>query len=237
MKNEWKGLLDEAFYAPEPERKRAFLKGLRPREIGMAEMLLTQVRYIGLSVWIVAGLILVLAILGSAMHADRTEEWIPVIIPFLAGVSVLETRKSGRCRMTELEMVTRFSLRSVLFARMTILGILCLLLLCVSAPIVAAAFGGRTVITAMHILIPYLVTTSISLAVERSAWGRKLEYASLAVAALISVLMIWMQSYDPAMVQKYADIIENWGLLIVLFLTAVTVWEQVRTIHFAEVPA
>ena len=70
--------------------------------------------------------------------------------------------------------------------------------------------------------------------VERSSWGRKLEYASLAVSSLISVFIIWMQSYDPAMVQKYIEAIDNWGVFIVILLAATTVFEQYKTINCME---
>ena len=234
MKNEWKDLLNEAFYAPEPQNKQAFLKNLRPRKVSTFEMLLEQVRYIRLSVWIMAIAIIAFAISGSIMHVEETEELIPVIMPFLAGVSVLETGKSRKCGMTELEMVTRFSLRSVIFARMLILGILYLLILCITSPVIAAAFGGKTVATAVHILIPYLVTMSISLMIERSKWGRKSEYTSLAVSSLISLFTIWTQSYDPTMVRKYAEAIDNWGILIVILLATTTVFEQYKTINYME---
>lgn len=234
MKNELKDALNIAFYAPEPKNKQEFLKNIRPREVSIPEMLLQQVRYIRLSVWAISLGFIAFALIGSWLQLSETDELIPVLMPFLAVVSVLENRRSKKYGMTELEMVTRFSLRSVIFARMIILGVAFLLILVITAPVVATAFGGEIIVTAVHMLIPYLLTMIISLQVERSSLGRKLEYGSLSVAALIAVSMIWMRNLDTALINRYAQIIRNWGFLIVIILAAVTVYEQWRTLRGVE---
>ena len=234
MKNELKDALNIAFYAPKPKNKQEFLKNIRPRQVSTLEMLLQQVRYIRMSVWVVSFAFIAFALIGSWMQLPETDELIPVLMPFLAVVSVLENRRSKRFGMTELEMVTRFSLRSVIFARMIILGAAYLILLFITAPVITFAFGGETHVTAVHMLIPYLITMIISLQVERSILGRKLEYGSISVAALISVSMIWMRNLDTALINRYAQIIRNWGFLIVIILAAVTVYEQWRTLRGVE---
>ncbi|MBO6215514.1 MAG: hypothetical protein J6N76_08255 [Lachnospiraceae bacterium] len=234
MKNEWKDALKEAFYAPEPENKQDFLRKIRQREIGTFELLIQQVRYIRLPVWLVAVAIIFLAVIGAILQTAETRELIPAIMPFFAGISVLETKRSEKYKMSELEIVTRFSLRSVIFARMMILGILYLIILCVTSPVIALSFGGKTVVAAIEILIPYLFTMSVSFELERSTWGRKQEYGSLAVASLVFVFMIWIQSYDPKILQRYLEMIESWGVLIVVLLAMVTIFEQYRTIKSEE---
>ena len=234
MKNELKDALNAAFYAPEAKNKETFLKNLRPREVSTIQMLFQQVRYIRGYVWIFAAAIIVFALVSSWKDLQDTEALVPVIMPFIAAVSVLENRRSGKYGMTELEMVTRFSLKSVIFARMLIMGITFLIILAVTSPIIATAFGGEMIVTAMHILIPYMLTMSLCLQMERSILGRKLEYGSLAVAALISVFMIWIKSYNMDLVNSYIEMIRNWGVLIVLILAALTVFEQWRTLNSVE---
>ena len=234
MKNELKEALNVAFYAPEPRNKQAFLKKLRPREVGMIEMLFQQVRYIRVPVWIMTAAIIVLAILGACMHREETKELIPVMMPFLSVVSVLENNRSRKYGMSELEMVTRFSLRSVIFARMLILGLVFLFMIAITSPILVMAFGGEMLVTAMYMLIPYLVTMTISLQVEHSIWGRRLEHGTLAIAMLISVAMVWIRDYDMALVNCYMEMVKNWGVLIVLILAALTVFEQWRTLNSVE---
>ncbi len=234
MKNELKDALNMAFYAPEPKNKQVFLKNLRPREVGMIEMLFQQVRYIRVSVWILTAAIIALTILGAWMKRGETGELISVIMPFLAAVSVLENNRSRKYGMSELEMVTRFSLRSVIFARMLILGLAFLFMIAITSPILVMAFGGEMLVTAMHMLIPYLVTMTISLQIERSIWGRRLEYGTLAIAMLITALMVWIRDYDMSLVNGYMEMVKSWGVLIVLVLAVITVFEQWRTIECVE---
>ena len=84
------------------------------------------------------------------------------------------------------------------------------------------AFGGEMLVTAMHMLIPHLVTITISLQIERSIWGRRLEYGTLAIAMLITALMVWIRDYDMSLVNGYMEMVKNWGVLIVLVLAVIT---------------
>lgn len=234
MKNELKDALNVAFYAPEPKNKQLFLKKIRPREVSTSEMLLQQVRYIRISVWFISIAFIAFAFIGSWMQIPEADELFPVLMPFLAVVSVLENRRSKKYGMSELEMVTRFSLRSVILARMIILGAAFLFTLVITSPVIATAFGGETIVTAMHMLIPYLTTMTISLQVERSNLGRKLEYGSMAIAAIISVFMIWIKNVDVTFVRHYSEIIRSWGVLITIILVGVTVFEQWKTLEGVE---
>ena len=78
-------------------------------------------------------------------------------------------------------------------------------------------------------------------------WFRSILYFLFFTILLPGELLIWGMALDSQLKGSYLsrkillnplfDYPKNWGLLIVLFLTVVTVWEQVRTIHFAEVTA
>ena len=231
MTNEMKDLLSEAFYAPEPKNKKAFLKNLRPREINTVEMLWQQASYIRISVWLFAAAIIAFALAGSYFKVGGTENFITMIMPFTATAAVLETKRSQKYNMLELEMATRFSLRSVVFARMTVLGAVSLIILSITSPVIASAFGGKVILTATRILIPYLITMIISLRIERSALGRKTEYISSAVAAVVAGTVYWTYNFEPGAVIKYTAVIESWGLLIIVALLALTIMEQWKTIN------
>ena len=234
MKNDMKKVLNIAFYAPEPKNKHEFLNNIRPREVSMPQMLLQQVRYISFSAWVISFAFIAFALIGSWIYLPKTDELFPVLMPFLAVVSVLENRRSKKFGMSELEMVTRFSLRSVIFARMIILGVAFLLVLTITSPIIAIAFSREILVIAVHMLIPYLLTMVVSLQMERSNFGRKLEYGSLAVAMFISIFMIWMRNNDAAMINCYAEMIRTWGVLIVIILAVITVFEQWKTLEGVE---
>ena len=235
MKKQMEKLLAEAYAAPEPKKKQDFLMNLKPREVSMPEMLWQQAAYVRWPVWLFAICVMAIVIGGSILHLEDTERILTVLMPFTAAISVLETNRSTRFGMSEIEMATRFSLRSVVFARMTILGILYAVILCVSAPVLAYAFGGKLLLLATRILIPYLGTMILSLIAERSTLGRKTGYTSVAIATLISFATFWLsQQSQKSMVLRYTTLLENWGILIVLVLLALTIFEQRKTIQQVE---
>lgn len=234
MRNELKDILRDAFYAPEPENKKDFLRNIRPREVSVSELLLQQVSYIGAPVWLFEAVIIIFAIGGSLMMVETTESIITMAMPFTASIAVIEAKRSKRCGMTELEMATRFSLRTVVFARMMILGVVSVIILCVASPVIAAAFNGTVLLTGVHILIPYLITMIISLRVERSALGRRTGYSSLAVAGLVAVIFYWLSNFEPEMTLYYLSVIESWGILIAVILLTMTIAEQWKTINNLE---
>jgi len=237
MKKDMKILLNKAFEAPEPSGKQAFLKNIRPREVSMAALVWQQVSYIRLSVWIFAVAVITLVIAGSLLHLDRIENIMVYIMPYTAAISVLETKRSSRFNMSEIEMVTRFSLRSVIFARMIVFGILSFIMLCISVPVICLTFKTGIFITGIRSLIPYLLTMIISLLLERSVIGRKSGYLSLVVSSLIMLVTFWINHFNPAVIIKYTSFLETWGLLTVIALIALTLFEQWKTIKNVEVLA
>lgn len=237
MKKDMKTLLSKAFEAPAPTGKQAFLKNIRPREVSMTAFVWQQVSYIRLSVWIFAVAVIALVIAGSLLHLDRIENIMVYIMPFTAAISVLETKRSSRFNMSEIEMVTRFSLRSVIFARMIVFGILSFIMLCISVPVICLSFKTNIFITGIRSLIPYLLTMIISLLLERSVIGRKSGYLSLVVASLIMLVTFWINHFNPAVIIKYTSFLETWGLLTVSALIALTLFEQWKTIKNVEVLA
>ena len=234
MRSEYKDLLNEAFSAPEPEGKKAFLKNIRPREVSLFEMIWQQAAYIRVTVWILALLVVAVAVAGSMLGLESTQNAVTMLMPFAAAIAVIEANRSRSCGMSELETVTRFSLKSVVLARMTILGAAALVVLLIAAPVISAATHQGTVLTAVRMVIPYLLTMSIGLPVERSALGRKTDLSSLAVASVVAFVIYYLSNFGGAAFTGYLQVVGRWGLLIVLVLLALTVAQQWKTINKAE---
>ena len=234
MDRELKNRLAISFHAPEPERKESFIRNLRPREIGIPEMIITQIPYIRLPIWLFSLLIVAVAIGGSVLGMEDTEFQITILLPFNAALAILEAHRSRRYGMSELEMATRFSLRSVVFARLVILGIVSGIVLCVSSPVIAVSFGRSTVSTAIRILIPYLITMMISLIIERSSLGRTHGYSSFVIAGVSLTLIAWVYNCAPVILDGYEEFISVWGLPAVIILLALTFAEQWKTVKNVE---
>ncbi len=166
------------------------MQRLRPRGIGMAALVWTQAAHIRRSVWCASGAALLLALLGAYRFPGDAARLIGAALPFAAGIAVLETHRSRECRMAELERATRFSLRSVIYARMVLIGIVDLGVILLSAVALSARTGLPALRTAAQIGAPYLVTAWAGLYIERTPLGRNHGYLSMAVAAAVSALAL-----------------------------------------------
>ena len=117
----------ELCISPRPEKKREFLQHLR--EHGMmnrrlpvmshGEFLAGQLFYIGKWIWILSGFLLLFITWVCCRHPGNYPF---ALTPLLAAGILLETRRSFRWKMAELEYTARFSLRSVFLARMFLVG-------------------------------------------------------------------------------------------------------------------
>ena len=90
--------------------------------------------------------------------------------------------------MAELEMASRFSLKSLILARMEIMGLLHLLLLSLSAFAGYRQGGVSLLHTGVYLLVPYLLTNTTGLYLSRRMRGRECLYAVLAAAVVVAVI-------------------------------------------------
>ena len=233
MNNKTQAALRSAFEAPPPERKREFLSKMRPREVNTVEMLVTQASYIRKSIWILSALILLSAIIGADRFPDSTIRILGVITPFAAAMGVLETHRSYSCQMAEMEQAARFSLRSVIFARMLVIGVINLIVILLSAGVISVQFGTSVLLMLSKILIPYLLTIAAGLRIERSEFGRNNPFISIAAATAIAILYLWVHTTEFA----WGELLFTNALIIkaAVVLIAITSWEVFRTLHYSEV--
>ncbi len=187
MKKIDKKELHTFFVAPEPERKRAFMRKIarvkRGRGLSFYSMLSLQCRYISPKVWLFS-----IAFFGAVLIANYYEAsaiWIPVfaMVPFLVMLSVTESMRSYQNGMEELEMTTRYSLKTVIYLRLLVLGSGNLLLLLLSAFFVSDQFFPSL----LYMLTPYFLTAAGNLWIVRTFAGRESTYICLGFAALVVI--------------------------------------------------
>ena len=192
-KRDLKRELQRAYAAPQPQRKREFLTKLGADRCSLAEFFLTQLGYIRKRVWILSAVIFA-GVLRAGSRFPVEAVWIVSAgTPFLALILLTENGRSASCGMEELEAATRFSLKSVLLARMggmgAVHGLLLLLLILFSAQssFLPAAAGG------LFILVPYLLTVYIGTAALRRYHGREAVYLCIAIPAFVSGTLYLMK--------------------------------------------
>ena len=111
--------LKEICWTPEPEEKKAFFQGLeergltarRPEAINHWDFLLRQFFYVGKWIWLLSA-VLLLCITGICYGSTGNYPF--ALTPLLAVGILVETGRSFRWKMAELEYTARFSLRSVM---------------------------------------------------------------------------------------------------------------------------
>jgi hypothetical protein len=225
MKRAMKQALRQAFTPPAPMHKRAFLRTLPQPRLSTAAFARQQAGAVRGWVWLVS-----LAILAAALRllrtADRADLWnLAAMMPFLAVTAVAECARSRTYGMDELEKATRFSLKSVVLARMAVVGLAHLALLAV-----LLLLGGR-VGWAVYLLVPYLLSTLLGLAATRRLRGREALYGCFGAAALVSSGAVLLQLSGTAWLeQAYSG---RW-LAVLAAVLAATVWESKQVIRQTE---
>ena len=184
--------LKQAFEVSCQVRKRDFLRQLNLPRIQMYKFLFSQIGYIRKRSWCISILILVLSILGLAFLPDTVLWLISGLTPLLALTIISESGRSGFYKMAELEMATCFSLRSVILARLLIMGLLNLLILGVLLPIglwngTAAPFAAI-----LYIVTPFLLTAFLGLYIVRKNRGQDAMYACVGVTVGISIFYFFL---------------------------------------------
>lgn len=224
------------YFEPEesPDRapKEAFLSNLMvgqmpgTTKITMDKMLLIQAKYIRKTVWLTALLLFCAAAMVTKGNPDSVLQ-IAALTPLLAFVTEIETRRSYANGMAELEMTTRFSLRSIVFARFLILGIFDLAVLAGMTLIIRRFITLSAAVTLSLLMLPFLLTMAGSLLLERTAFGRNHPYGSgilaLIVAAGTEVLLLPDRVFDMSfkgtlLIQNYGWIWESTAILLMIIV-------------------
>lgn len=213
--NHWKYELKQAFDVPKPTRKKAFLREIPIPQMSVSHFLLSQIGYIRKKIWCISALIFITAIFGLTCIPDHVLWLISGLTPLLALTIISESGRSECYNMAELEMATRFSLKSITFARLSILGlvnagILALLLL--------IGLWNDTVLplaAALYIITPFLLTSFTGLYIVRKIRGQEALYACIGTSVGISIFLFLSHTLMPFIYQDQWLMI--W-LLAALFL-------------------
>ena len=193
MEKKLKKILQETMEAPAPERKQEFLCRIGKMQtvtsrISYGKFVASQIFYIGKWGWLIS----VLSFAGIYFVCAATDKnvlWMfSAMVPFLAVSFLAESLRSEVCEMAELEMATRFSLKSLILARMEIMGFVHLLLLGLSVFTGHWLEGMPLLSTGVYLLVPYLLTNTAGLYLARRMRGRECLYAVLAVAVVVAVI-------------------------------------------------
>ena len=188
---------------PNPAKKEAFLKNVmtgqitRATKITLDRMLLIQVKYIRKMAWLAALMILLAAALITKGNPDSVLQ-IAALTPLLAFVTEIETRRSYAYGMAELEMTTAFSL-------------------------IRKYVAMSVLLTLAHLLLPFLLTMTGALLLDRTAFGRTHPYGSGVLALLTTVVTEGFLIPDSPVAIPFAMYRVGWVLELAAVFLLVTV--------------
>lgn len=205
-KNDLKAVIKEAFEAPPPVKKEEFLQKfqhenhlseLEQPSITLTAFVLVQVIYIRKWIWLLDVYVFAVALFG-AVCIDQDMLWcISAMTPLLALALVTENGRSENYGMAEFEMASRFSLRSVILARLGILGFTDFVLLCLMLPLGGFHSGRSLVQTGIYMLCPYMLTAFLSLLATRVIHSRESVYLCMGIALFVSWGCIFLRLASP----------------------------------------
>ncbi len=185
--SEMKSLLKNYCEAPDNMKKDAFIRSIRKKQqfekVGFVNMLALQARYIRKRVWIVSILILAWAIFSIGGLESEKVEMIAKIMPFFACFGLVEVCRAKMHDMSELEGTTRFSAKGAYFAKMAVIAMAHFFTIILLAVFTPGAHEKGCLIVMARLLIPYVVTSILSMEAERHcrSWGKDNESIHIAI--------------------------------------------------------
>lgn len=220
-----------AFEAPDPIRKQEFLRSIPQRRMSIFSFMLSQAGYIRKWVPALSLFIFVLSLTGACFWEIDMLWIISAFMPLLALSAVTENSRSATYGMDELEMSSRFSLRNVVLARMGIMGILHLIMLCLLMPLAYAHSIFTIMQVGVYLLIPYLAADVTGLWLIRNIRGKEGLYACVGVSVCISGMHCLLRELLINIL--YMNYFE-WLIVMLIVLIVLCIKETKKTLEQTE---
>lgn len=227
MERKLKNELAEYFNAPKPERKQAFVRQFGLEKINLFHMVATQTRYISKWVWVFSGLLFGATYLVTRISHPGYVSMVLGFVPFLVMLSVTESMRSYRYGMEELELSARFSLKSIILARMIMLGLGNLAVLAG----ITFLLRSNMQINMVYVMTPYFLTAGGGLWIVRNLPDKEGTYLCFGLATLVCVLQLSL-SWRPHAIFA-VEYVWIWMCACVVGMIA-TVRESWRMIRMTE---
>ena len=227
MERRLKEELCRYYEAPKPQRKQGFVRQFGVQKINLPRLVLMQAKYISKWVWLVSACLCVVIYAATHVMEDKYVSMVYGLVPFLVLISVTESMRSYRYGMEELELSARFSLKSIVMARMAMLGLGNLMVLFV----IVNVLGQRAGYHVLHILTPYFLTAGGGLYIVRMVRGSENTFYCFMLAIAVSFLqMLLPWRFSELLAPNYVPI---WAALFVVGIV-MTAKESYRTIRMTE---
>lgn len=195
-----KNMIKNAYQIEPSLDKKSFVKQYQKRELHMWDILKQQAISIGL-INAVVGLVVLFAYWQILMQSSGSNVLefarISAIMPIIALVAISGMGRSEKYGMDELEMASRFSLRTVLAARLMIVGIIDTIIFL----LIVLAFGKFTDIGTLQsllvVMVPYLITAWGCLFITRKIHSSKDIAVCMGFAGMVALMCVTTDTATP----------------------------------------
>lgn len=227
MERKLKKELAEYFEAPGHKRKRVFIRQYGLQKMNLFHVVAMQARYISKWVWIFSGIFFGITYVVAQIAEQKYISMILAFVPFLVMLSITESMRSYRYGMEELELSARFSLKSIVLAKMVMLGIGNLVLLSGVMLLLRSEYP----INVAYVMTPYFLTAGGGLRIVRNQRGKENTLLCFALATMVCVLQLYLPwQFKMIFAPEYMWV---WIFACVIGML-VTVRESYRTIRMTE---
>lgn len=190
-KRELKQTLKAMKAEPDIASRNQFLDQIYEPNRSIRSFVKAQLFFIKAYLWLMSGLlfVLLLLIIGNAQCQEQI--WpVSAMMPFCILILTNEMNRSRKYRMHEFEAVTLFSAKAALMARILLIGLVQLGILCFTIPAACARVDMTFFQAAFYMLCPYCLSACLNLGVLCRVHGENAEYVCVAVSAGVSVLFV-----------------------------------------------
>ncbi|MBE5877933.1 MAG: hypothetical protein E7290_13760 [Lachnospiraceae bacterium] len=231
MKSEMRKALKEAYEAPMPQHKKEFISKLDKPQLSTYSFVLQQTAYIRKRVWILSLFIVAVAIWGTSYVGQDSLWVISSMMPFVALCAITENARSMTYGMAELEMASRFSLKSIMLARIGIIGILHFAVFCILIPFV----GSNSLIpfarTGLYLFVPYMLSSTLGLWAVRRFQDIDATYLCMVTSAIVCLLNVILKNIISGYYEEQKVI---WWVIAAVYFMVKTWNEYKKTISQTE---
>ncbi len=202
------------------EARIAYQNRRNRERIRYPAFLLRQIRFVGATIWLLQGLLLLFAFsffgltnIGAVSNFEPRH--FPVLLGcfavFIAMTSIPFIGRSVQYRMLETEMATRISIPKLLLTRILIIGIGNVLLLTVSFLLASTKAELGTGSIALYLLLPYLIACCGCLFIQAYAHSGQQGFISTAFCFSLTALLFVLYKTAPVVYEQAS--VGVWGVL------------------------
>lgn len=183
---------------PDPFRKDAFIRSVAEKEkrkrATIPAQIFVQARYIRVYAWLTAVVIVLLPLFEASVKFAPLFKVAADVMPFLAGLGVIEAMRAEAHNMAELEQATLLSAKSAFFARMILIGAAQFAAILAAAALFSKGEAGSMLTAGINLILPHCVTNILCFVLERTKFGRENVWSCFAVAAGVFLLKLIVET-------------------------------------------